>query len=173
MEHRVRRASGMAGVAAAAILMIGGCASTPAAEETVPTPAGSEAPASPTPDPQESAPRESATEGFLAWLDSSRRPDAAKACAGLTPELAARMLTELNATSPVRAESCEQMITATAELYRALGQSAEVDVAVQRETDQDAVLFVTYADSGDCGTVTMSRPGTSWVITEQTQECGR
>lgn len=162
----------MAGVAVAAVLMISGCASAPSAEGAASPAAESKAPASPSPDPQESAPGESATEGFLAWLDASRRPDAAKACAGLTPELAARMLAELNATSPVRAESCEQMITATAELYRALGQSAEVDVAVQRETDQDATLFVTYADSGNCGTVAMSRPGTSWIITEQTQECG-
>jgi hypothetical protein len=81
------------------------------------------------------------------------------------------MLAELNATGPLHAENCVEMITATAELYRAAGQSAEVDIVVQQETETDATLFVTYLATGDCGTVVMRRTGADWLITEASKEC--
>ncbi len=81
------------------------------------------------------------------------------------------MLAELNETGPLHAESCEEMITATAELYRAAGQSAEVDITVQEETETDATLFVTSLASGDCGTIVMTRTDADWLITEASKEC--
>lgn len=138
-------------------------AAAPDPSTSAAAPAASEAP--------EPEPEQSAEDGFRDWLAASRAPDAASACAGLSPELAARMVAEMNDTGPLHVESCDAMITATAELYRATGQSAEVDIAVQQETATDATLFVTYLSSGDCGTVVMTRPSTSWIITEQSEEC--
>lgn len=136
------------------------------------TPSTSEAPAaSASPIPDASAATMGAVDGFLAWLDASRKPDAEAACRQLSPELVTRMLAELNAQSPVQAGTCEEMITTTAELYRATGQDPAVDVAVQEETATAATLFVTYLASGDCGTVVMQRPGADWIITELSQEC--
>lgn len=130
---------------------------------------GSTTSASPLPD---AAPTTiGAVDGFLAWLDASRKPDAEAACRQLSPELVTRMLAELGAQSPVQAGTCEEMITTTAELYRATGQDPAVDIAVQEETATAATLFVTYLSSGDCGTVVMERPGTDWIITELSQEC--
>lgn len=136
------------------------------------TPSASEAPAaSASPLPDASPAAMGAVDGFLAWLDASRKPDAETACRQLSPELVTRMLAELNAQSPVRAGTCEEMITTTAELYRATGQDPAVDIAVQEETATAATLFVTYLASGDCGTVVMVRPGADWIITELSQEC--
>lgn len=151
------------GALLAALLTMSGCAADsgaaapePSASETVP-PQGQ----------TESTPVDS----FLAWLEASRVPDVDAACDPLAPELVARMIAELSTSGMLQVETCAQMITATAELYRALGQSAEVDIAVQQETETDATLFVTYLASGDCGTVVMARTGAEWIITEQTEEC--
>ena len=81
------------------------------------------------------------------------------------------MIAELNEDGIIHVETCEEMITVAAELYRASGQSPEVDISVQHETDTDATLFVTYLATGDCGTVVMTRTGTDWIITDQSQEC--
>ncbi|KQQ06164.1 MULTISPECIES: hypothetical protein [unclassified Rathayibacter] len=169
-----RRWTGALGVAAAALLALSACTAGPAGS-TRTTPAAEPAPTATaattaTPDAAPAAEQQSAEDGFREWLDASRAPDAALACARLSPELAARMVAEMKATGPVQVASCEDMITATAELYRATGRSAEVDIDVREETATDATLFVTYA-SGDCGTVVMTRSGTTWIITEQSQEC--
>lgn len=128
--------------------------------------------ATPEPDPDPATSRRlGAADAFRAWLDISRVPDTAASCAALSPELATRMIAELNERGPVHVSSCDEMIAVTAELYRALGQDAQVGVSVQQETATDATLFVTSLATGDCGTVVMTRAGTDWIITEQTREC--
>ncbi len=172
LRRRVMTAIGIAGVS---IMILSACATgpaDPAPDVSASEPASSEpvAGSAASPDPQES-PTTGAVDSFLAWVDDSRVPNVDAACARLTPELSARMIAELNASGQLQVDSCEEMIAATAELYRALGQSAEVDIAVQEETATDATLFVTYLASGDCGTVVMTRPASEWVITEMSQEC--
>jgi hypothetical protein len=132
-------------------------ASEPAATQTAEPPA---------------AESQSASDGFREWLEASRLPDVDIACARLTPDLVTRMIAELEAHGMTGVSNCEQMITASAGLYRSLDLSAEVDIAVQSETATDATLSVTYLASGDCGTVVMTRPGTEWILTDQSMECG-
>lgn len=152
---------------------LGGCTAAPgpAPSPSSPAPAATQ-PKSPTPseDPQSTS---GAVDSYLAWLKASRTPDIDAACAALAPDLANRMIAELNATAPIRVGSCEEMIAATAELYRAVGDDPAVDIAVQQETATDATLFVTYRASGDCGTVVMKRQGTSWILTGDTKECAQ
>ena len=119
----------------------------------------------------EANPAVGASEAFRAWLAASRVPDVETACAGLSPDLAARMIAEINATLPTTVQNCEQMIAAAAELYRAVDANADVELAVQSETATDATLFVTYLGTGDCGTVVMKRAGTDWIITDESREC--
>ncbi|GGM43827.1 hypothetical protein [Microbacterium saperdae] len=145
---------------------------TGAGTETAKPAAASPTPVAPeTPEPAETEPSQSATDGFREWLEASRLPDVETACARLTPELVTRMIAELEANGVTGIDSCEQMIATTAELYRSLDQSSDVDIAVQEETGTDATLFVTYLASGDCGTVVMTRPTTEWIITDQSTEC--
>lgn len=61
------------------------------------------------------------------------------------------------------------MTSTTAELYAAVGASADASVEVRSETADRAELSVVYA-SGDCGTVVMRPAATHWIITEQSQE---
>lgn len=176
MDSRLTRVMGMTGIAVVAIVLMSGCTvgqvdALPSA--SVPeTAATSSAPAS---DPEEGEageePRQGAADGFLAWFEATREPDVETACAGLTPELAARMIAEMNADGAIHVETCEELISATAELYRALDQSDQIDISVQQETETDATLFVSYPATGDCGTVVMTRAATDWIITEQSQEC--
>ena len=150
-----------------AIILMSGCAPT-----TVETPPEAAAPESvESPDPQTPDTAAGAAESFLAWLEASRVPDVEAACTPLAPELVTRMLEEMQSDGFAAVTTCEEMVVVSAELYRAFDQSAEVDIAVQTETETDAVLFVTYLDSGDCGTVVMTRPVSEWIITEQTEEC--
>lgn len=163
------RKTALATIALAILTMTSACASTPAAE-----PVATSAPpsAAPTPsDPPAETTGLSATEGDLAWLEASRLPDVETACAGLSPDLVERMLDELESTGLGVVSDCEGMITFTAQAYRVLGQSADVDIDVQSETATDATLFVTYLDTGDCGTVVMTRPATEWILTDQSEEC--
>lgn len=115
--------------------------------------------------------RTDAETAFLAWLEASRSPDVAEACAAMTDALVDRMLAEMEADGFPGVDSCEAMIEVSAELYKSFGSSAEVTVEVQEETDIEAVLFVTYLDSGDCGTVTMAWQTGRWMLTEQSEEC--
>jgi len=163
-----RRGIWATGIVLAAILTMTGCGGG----EPAPSPSPS-APETLTPEtfPPPVPSEQSASDAFLAWVEASRTPDVDTACAGLSPELADRMITELNAGGAITVQTCEEMIAAAAELYRATGQSADVDISVQEETDTDATLFVTYLASGDCGTVVMKRTGSDWIITDQSQEC--
>lgn len=166
----------VAGLVASAALVLSACAgATGPAASSSPAPAAvatSEVatPLPATPEPEAAAPQ-GAEDAFRAWLAASRLPNADEACAGLSPELAARMIAELTQIGGVQVDTCEDMITTAAALYTATGQSAEVDVSVQAETSTDATLFVTYLASGDCGTVVMQRAAVDWIITEQSQEC--
>lgn len=172
---RTGRVSAAIGIGVAAMLLLSACAPSPddahqnasaqsgAATSTVESTAQASDPATPHPP--------GAADAFRAWLDASRVPDTAASCAALSPELATRMVAELNERGPVHVSSCDDMIAVTAELYRALGQDAQVDIAVQHETATDATLFVTYLASGDCGTVVMTRPTSDWTITDQSREC--
>ena len=111
-----------------------------------------------------------AVETFYAWLETSRIPEPEEACAYLTPELQQRMLDEFEA-SGFAAGTCEELTVATAELYRATGASAEVDVQVVSESAEETVLFVTYLDGGDCGTVVLEPAGSAWLINQNSEGC--
>lgn len=171
------RASGKTALSAAILVVmmtVTSCAAgtdATGSEMAAPGPASPTPVAAETPAPQETESPQGAADGFREWLEASRLPDVDTACARLTPELVTRMIAELEANGVTGIDSCEQMITTTAKLYRSLDQSAEVDIAVQDETDTDATLFVTYLASGDCGTVVMTRPATEWIITDQSMEC--
>lgn len=168
---RNRRAMTTIGLAATALVLLSACAAEPAATPATSSP---ESAVTATRDPQSAPPSERPSQGavpaFRAWLDASRVPDPDTACAALAPALVTRMIAEL-AEKGIVVGDCAEMIASTAALYRATGQDAEVDIAVQAETTTEATLFVTYLASGNCGTVVMSRPGTDWIITEQSQEC--
>ena len=160
-----------AALVALAIMTTSGCTAGPAAESPQTSAPASAAPES-SANPEESQqPQTSASEAFLAWVEASRIPDVDTACAALAPDLVTRMIAELNASGATSVQTCEQMIAATAELYRAVGDDGAVDVAVQEETATDATLFVTYTAAGDCGTVVMHRTGADWIITDESQEC--
>ena len=165
------RRAAIAPVALAALIGLGSCAAGPSAPLAGSAPAASSVPSlSPSSAPTADVP--GPEESFRAWLAASRKPDVGAACAALTPALQARMIAELNAGGAVQISTCEGMIAATAALYRATGDTGEVDVTVQDETATKATLFVTYIDDGDCGTVVMERQAGAWIITEQSQECG-
>ena len=154
-----------------ALMTASGCTAAPVNERPEPsTPASAAPETSPTPDAEQQT-QTGATEAFLAWVEATRIPDVDAACAALAPDLVTRMIAELNASGATTVETCEQMIAAAAELYRAVGDTGTVDVAVQQETATDATLFVTYDASGDCGTVVMKRMGTDWIITDESREC--
>lgn len=151
--------------------MLGACddASEPAGdEETTAVEAAATSPAETPPSPED---RPEASEAFLAWLEASREPDTTEACAALTDALVERMLAEMAEDGYAGVDSCEEMIEMTAELYRALDSSAEVTIDVQEATEAEALLFVTYVESGDCGMVAMSWQDGRWMITEQTEGC--
>ena len=172
MTHRSSRVLAAIGIVAFAITATTAC--TTGSGSPAPSASVSQPTTSPSRNPDSGQePVQGAAEGFSAWLAASRVPDVDTACAGLAPQLVQRMIAELNANAGVNVSTCEEMIAATAQLYKAAGQDASVDIAVQHETATDATLFVTYGASGDCGTVVMNRPGTEWIITEQSQECAR
>lgn len=166
-----RRAALVGAILLTVGLMTSSCAPAPSPQTTEAPTAASSPSASPNSTTPEPTQPPGPVESFLAWIDASRAPDAEKACAGLTPELADRMIAELNSSGPVQVTTCAEMISATAELYRALDQSADVDVTVEEQTDSAATLFVTYLASGDCGTVVMERTATDWIINELSEEC--
>ena len=155
---------------AVTLFVLSACSAVSPAEPLTP-PAATPPPTSAISPEPEANPPVGASEAFLAWLAASRVPDVETACAGLSPDLAARMIAEINATLPTTVQNCEQMIAAAAELYRAVDANADVELAVQSETATDATLFVTYLGTGDCGTVVMKRTGTDWIITDESREC--
>ena len=154
-----------------ALMTASGCTAAPVAQGPDASAPNSSAPASLVSRSPDDEPQTSATDAFLAWVEASRIPDVDTSCAALAPDLVARMIAELNAGGATTVDTCEQMIAAAAELYRAVGDTGTVDIAVQHETVTDATLFVTYDASGDCGTVVMKRMGTDWIITDESREC--
>jgi len=114
---------------------------------------------------------QSAEEAFRAWVKASRAPDVKEACAAMSDRLVKRMLADLRADGFPGVDDCAGLVTLTADLYKAFGSGDEVEITVRSETETDAVLFVTYSDTGKCGTVVMERSPQRWVINEQSEEC--
>ncbi|MEV7963231.1 hypothetical protein [Oerskovia paurometabola] len=123
-------------------------------------------PAEPPPAPQDA---ETPEDAFRAWLVASRVPDGETACEYLAPALADRMVAEMTAQGWPGITDCASMITTTAALYAAVGDVAEVEVTVREERPDVTVLAVAYA-GGDCGTAVMAPAGSTWVVTEQSEE---
>lgn len=152
----------------------GGAAPAPSA--SVPAPGASGSPGGGTPgEPAPAVPSPGAVTGtspedaFRAWLAASRAPDVETACGYLAPALVDRMVAEMTAQGWPGITDCASMTTTTAGLYAAVGDVAEVEVTVREERPDATVLAVSYA-GGDCGTAVMAPAGTSWVITEQSEE---
>lgn len=140
---------------------------TAAASPTVPVPT-TQAP------PTEAAPAAPADDGgpeasFHTWLAASRAPDAATACAYMTPGLTQRMLDEIGASFPGLTD-CASMIELTAAFYAASGQSAQTVVELREQTDDRAVLHVTYAAGSSCGLVVLQPGDGHWLLDERSEE---
>ncbi|MCA5894782.1 hypothetical protein LEP48_15690 [Isoptericola sp. NEAU-Y5] len=154
-------------------------AGSPAAATDSPDAAAEPTESAGTAEPTETAPRTdpagaegdvSTPEGsFRAWLAASREPDVDTACGYLTPALVDRMVAEMIADGWPGITDCASMTTATAELYAAFDQSAEVRVEVREEGPDLAELSIVYA-TGTCGSVVMEPEGGRWVINEQSEE---
>lgn len=162
----IRRAIRPPLVATLLIGLLAGCASAPtdaAAPSGAASPPASPAPASPT-----AAVAETPEQSFRTWLAASREPDVELACSYLSEELVAKMLAEL-AAGGVSLGGCAELIATTAQLYAALGETADAEVETLDEAAGRAELFVTYG-SGDCGTVALAPEGGRWILTEQSEE---
>lgn len=184
----MRTLSSLSLLAAAAALLLTGCASTPelpaadpAANPAAPDTAGTSSGA----DGDSGSDAGSAAAGagaealpgpvetYHAWLAASRQPDAARACELMTDELQASMLAGFAATLGTQFPDCETMITTTAAMYEATGASADVTVEVVSETASEATLFSTYVGTGKCGTIHLRATSSGWVLTEHSEECAR
>ncbi|MBD7981151.1 MULTISPECIES: hypothetical protein [Oerskovia] len=126
-------------------------------------------PMAPEPTPEPDAADESPEASFRAWLAASRAPAVETACGYMTPTLVDRMVAEMTAQGWPGITDCSSMITTTAELYAAVGDVAEVEIAVREERPDATVLSVAYA-GGDCGSAVMVPEGARWIITEQSEE---
>ncbi|MFK4729900.1 hypothetical protein ROT00_09455 [Agromyces mediolanus] len=147
--------------------ILSGCTAAPTddANPAASTPVASTPAASP---PPAASTGETPEESFRAWLAASREPDAGTACSYLSDGLVERMLAEL-AANGIAVDGCAEMITTTAELYAAIGESPDAEVETISETADRAELFVTYA-SADCGTVVLVPEGARWILTEHSEE---
>ncbi|RXR26393.1 hypothetical protein EQW78_17345 [Oerskovia turbata] len=143
-----------------------GTGSDPSPTVTSPAEPPAQDPAGAPPAPQDA---ETPEDAFRAWLAASRVPDVATACGYLSPALADRMVAEMTAQGWPGITDCASMITTTAALYAAVGDVAQVEVAVREERPDATVLAVAYA-GGDCGTAVMAPAGSTWVVTEQSEE---
>lgn len=165
-SRSIRRAIRPPLVATLLVGLLAGCASAPtdaAAPSGAASPPASPALASPT-----AAAAETPEQSFRTWLAASREPDVELACSYLSDELVANMLAEL-AASGVSLGGCTELIATTAQLYAALGETADAEVETLDEAAGRAELFVTYG-SGDCGTVALVPEGGRWILTEQSEE---
>ncbi|MFC4139391.1 MULTISPECIES: hypothetical protein [unclassified Microbacterium] len=124
--------------------------------------------ATPAPTAPPTADEQSPELAFRTWLAASREPDAAVACSYLTDGLIERMLAEMKA-SGLPAADCVEMIESTAALYKATGQSQDVEVDTVSATAEAAELRVAY-DGGSCGRVVMERETSRWVMNEYSEE---
>lgn len=163
-------------VVATCLLALTGCG-TPGGDATSstppPAPTSTGAPVATPPAsaaPTSASPSSTASEGpvetFHTWLKASRVPDPALACSLLSDQLIKRMLAEMKSA---KITSCAQLTTQTAAIYKALNQSAEVEVKVLSQTPSKATLFVTYVDGASCGEVVLEKRST-WIITEQSKQ---
>lgn len=146
--------------------LLAGCAGAPV-DGAAPTGAAS-APVSSSPPSSSPAAAETPEQSFRTWLAASREPEVELACSYLSDALVERMLAEL-AASGIPLGGCAEMIATTAELYAALGESADAEVETISEAADRAELFVTYG-SADCGTVVLVPEGGRWILTEHSQE---
>lgn len=163
-----------AAIALGLATVLGACGEDSPAEEGTAPPSASEAATVEEVDPTEGSTgdRPDPEEAFREWLEASREPDPEAACGAMTDEVVERAIAEMEADGWPEIASCEELIEVTAALYEAAGYSSGATVEVVEATDTDAELFVTYHDSGDCGTVVMAWRDGRWMITEQSQECG-
>ncbi len=153
--------------AVAATLALTACAAPSVVE-----PADQSAPLAPSQEEtQPPAAQQSPQDAYLAWLAASRQPDAKLACSMMSDALIERMLAEMSESLGATFGSCEEMITVTAAAYAAVGSSAEVEVTVVSESENEATLFSRYVDSGKCGTIVLERSADTWVMNEQSEEC--
>jgi hypothetical protein len=165
----------VAALLAGAALVVSACGSavalddaTPRATASVPATTPSSAPVAP---PVEAPATDAGPEeSFRAWLAASRAPDTDTACGYMTEALVQRMLDELAAGGFPGLTDCATLITTTAQMYAAVGQSAEVDIEVREQTADRAVLGVAYATGNSCGTAVMTPSAGRWVITENSEE---
>ncbi|MCC2315215.1 hypothetical protein [Cellulomonas xiejunii] len=155
-------------------VLLSGCSQDGLADAASPTPTPTAAPSTtPQAPPAEAGPAAPADDGgpeasFRTWLAASRAPDAATACAYMTPALAQRMVDEIGAVFP-GVTDCPSMIEATAAFYAAAGQSSETVVELREETADRAVLHVTYS-AGSCGLVVLQPGDGHWVLDERSDE---
>lgn len=154
--------------------VLGACGADAPEEERSDPPGTSEAATVEETEPTENSTgdRPDPEEAFRTWLEASREPDPEAACGAMTDEVVEQAIAEMEAEGWPEIASCEELIEVTAALYEAAGYSTGATVEVIEATDTDAELFVTYHDSGECGTVVMAWQGGRWMITEQSQECG-
>lgn len=155
---------------AGASLVLSACTGPTASEPASIEPSAS---VSTAPSPVASAsasPNAGPVEAFRSWWTAVRASDTVAACGALTEPLQQRMIQEYNDTTGAGISDCAALITQTSALYAATGMSADVDVTVVSQTQNDAVLDVAYA-GGNCGTVHLDRSSGSWTLTELSQEC--
>lgn len=157
---------------AGASLILSACTG-PSASEPTASDSPSALSAAPSPVVTTSAsPEPGPVEAFRAWWTAVRSADTVAACGALTEPLQERMIQEFNNTTGATITDCAALVARSSALYAATGMSADVDVAVASQTENDAVLDVTYA-GGDCGTVHLDRSSGSWMLTELSRECAR
>lgn len=155
--------------AAFSLAVLSSCSTIPATQPKADSTAvASQSPAGAPPANADSDEPVSPEAAFRAWLAASREPDTAEACGYMSDALVKRMLAEMDA-SGIPVADCAAMITATAELYAAFGESAEVEVETLAHEADRAELYVTYA-AGDCGRVELVPNGGSWVMTQNAED---
>lgn len=149
-----------------------GDAPTPTVAETmaaVPEPGSTSAAGTTAPEPEDEQAQDP-IDSYLAWLEASRIPDARLACSYFTPELSDRVVAEAR-TEGWDVDSCEELTETSAELYRTFGVDADVEIDVVEQSADEAVLFVTYVSTQECGTVVMEPERHRWIMNHQTEGC--
>ena len=116
------------------------------------------------------APAGGPEDSFRTWLAASRAPDVETACSYMTPALADRMVAEITAQGFPGITDCASLISITAGLFAAAGQTSQTTVELREQAEDRAVLHVTYVAGTSCGLVVM-RPGEGhWVLDERSKE---
>lgn len=160
--------------------LLSGCTGADPDDPSSTPPAASPTSAPTTASPSAAPPAAAATEvprgdggpedSFLTWLAASRAPDVGTACAYMTPELAQRMVDEVTAQGLPGITDCPSLIEMTAGLYAAAGQSSETTVELREQSEERAVLHVTYVAGRSCGLVVLQPGDGHWVLDERSKE---